>query len=161
MKKRGRILTLRGFVTVFSEGSVSVGGNYANRIFSDERIGYGWKVIDFQLMPPATGITTRGEAVGLWTINPERLGTAQLLKMISTTASSVNNQCIGLIRNPFNSKDNTVIDPQHVIVDTLTVVAPDDDSVPYIITIEEYEINDYEEIVQRIKEVAQNIEDAA
>jgi hypothetical protein len=54
-----------------------------------------------------------------------------------------------------------VIDPQHVIVDTLTVVAPDDDSVPYIITIEEYEINDYEEIVQRIKEVAQNIEDAA
>lgn len=163
MKRTGRELTLRGFVNVNSEGSVSdaSGINWANRIFNDERIGYGWKVVDFALMPPATGITTRGEAVGLWTINPDRLGSAQLLQMITNTASSVNNQCIAVIKNPFSSRDNTVIDPQHVIVDTLTIVAPADDAVPYLITLEEYEISDYEEIVQKVKEVAQNIEDAA
>ena len=160
MKRTGRELTLRGFVNVNSEGSISdaSGINWANRIFNDERTGFGWKVVDFQLMPPATGIATRGEAVGLWTINPDRLGASQLLQMITNTASSVNNQCIAVIKNPFSSRDN---DPQHVVVDTLTIVAPADDSVPYLITLEEYEINDYEEIVQRIKEVAQNIEDAA
>jgi|TARA_R100000482_G_C5126459_1_gene149006 hypothetical protein len=163
MKKTGRIKTLRGFVNVASEGSISdaSGINWANRIFNDERIGFGWVVIDFALMPSPTLAMPRANAVGLWTINPDRLGAAQLLQMITNTASSVNNQCIGVIRAPYTSSQNTVLDPDHIVVDTLTIVAESDDAVPYLITLEEYEISDYEEIVQRVKEVAQNIEDAA
>ena len=161
MKATGRIKTLRGFVNVQSEGSISAGSNWANRIFSDERVGFGWKVIGFEMMLSPTIAAPRAQAIGLWTINPDRLGAAQLLEMISNTVPSVNNQCIGVARSPFSFKENTVLDPDHIVVDTLTIVAEADDAVPYLITLEEYQISDYEEIVQRVKEVAQNIEDAA
>ena len=92
MKATGRIKTLRGFVNVQSEGSISAGSNWANRIFSDERVGFGWKVIGFEMMLSPTIAAPRAQAIGLWTINPDRLGAAQLLEMISNTVPSVNNQ---------------------------------------------------------------------
>ena len=80
--------------------------------------------------------------------------------MLAVENASTNNQCIAISEAAQTLRDNTVIDPQHVIVDSLAIVAEVGDEVPYIVTLEEYEISDYEEIIQRLKETAQDVEDA-
>lgn len=158
MKSTGRILTLRGEVNPNDVNSVTFSNVYANQFFHDDRTGYGWKVVDFALMPGINSVGARN-LVGLWTINPERLTAAQGIRMLAVESAATNNQCIAIYA-PGAFLENKVLDPQHVIVDSLAIVAETGDAIPYIVTLEEFEISDYEEIIQRLKETAQDVEDA-
>ena len=100
------------------------------------------------------------ERFGLWTINPQRLTVAQGIRMLAVESAAANNQCIAISEASQSLDTNTIIDPQHVIVDSLAIVAEVQDAIPYIVTLEEYEITDYEEIIQRLKETAQDVEAA-
>ena len=159
MKATGRILTLRGEVSPLDVNSVTFSNIYANQFFHDDRTGYGWKITNFELMPGINSTAPRN-LIGLWTINPQRLTVAQGIRMLGVESAATNNQCIATVRPGGIGDVIKVIDPQHVIVDSLSIAAETTDVVPYIVTLEEFEISDYEEIIQRLKETAQDVEDA-
>ena len=159
MKPTGRILTLRGEVTANDVGSVTFSNVWANQFFHDDRTGYGWKIKDFNIMQGINNTRIR-ERFGLWTINPQRLTVAQGIRMLAVESAAANNQCIAIYEAGVSSALQPVLDPQHVIVDSLAIVAEVTDAIPYIVTLEEYEITDYEEIIQRLKETAQDVEAA-
>lgn len=159
MKSTGRILTLRGVVNPNDVDSVTFSNTWANQFFHDDRHGYGWKVIDFNIMQGINSTRIR-ERFGLWTVNPHRLTAAQGVRMFAVEEAASNNQCIAVYEAGASSALQPVLDPQHIIVDSLAIVAEVQDQIPYIITLEEFEISDYEEIIQRLKETAQDVEDA-
>ena len=159
MKSTGRVLTLRGVVNPNDVDSVTFSNVYANQFFHDDRTGYGWKIKGFGVMQSVNSVRIR-ERFGLWTINPQRLSAAQGTRMLAVEEAASNNQCIGMSTDLQTSEGNFIIDPDHVIVDSLAIVADVGDQIPYIVTLEEFEISDYEEIIQRLKETAQDVEDA-
>ena len=159
MKATGRVLTLRGEVTANDVNSVTFSNVWANQFFHDDRTGYGWKVKDFNVMLGVNNVRIR-ERFGLWTINPQRLTVNQGIRMLAVESAASNNQCIAISESSQSLDTNTIIDPDHVIVDSLAIVADVGDAIPYIVTLEEYEITDYEEIIQRLKETAQDVESA-
>ena len=159
MKATGRVLTLRGEVTANDVNSVTFSNVWANQFFHDDRTGYGWKVKDFNVMLGVNNTRIR-ERFGLWTINPQRLTVNQGIRMLAVESAASNNQCIAISEASQSLDTNTIIDPDHVIVDSLAIVADVGDAIPYIVTLEEYEITDYEEIIQRLKETAQDVEAA-
>ena len=159
MKPTGRILTLRGAVNPNDVDSRTFSNVYANQFFHDDRRGYGWKVKAFNIMQGINGVRIR-ERFGLWTINPKRLTVAQGIRMLAVEEASTNNQCIAMSSDLQTTQGQFIIDPDHIVVDSLAIVAEVTDQIPYIVTLEEYEITDYEEIIQRLKETAQDVEDA-
>ena len=159
MKPTGRTLTLRGVVNPNDFDSVTFGNVYANKFFDDDRIGYGWKVKSFNIMQGINSVRIR-EKFGLWTIDPHRLSVAQGIRMLGVEDAASQNQCIAVSSDLESSYGNFVLDPNHIIVDSLAIVAEVQDQIPYIVTIEEYQISNYEEIIQRVKETAQNVEGA-
>lgn len=159
MKATGRVLTLRGVVNPNDVDSVTFSNVYANQFFHDDRTGYGWKVKAFNIMQSVSSVRIRNR-FGLWTINPKRLTVAQGIRMLGVEEAASNNQCIAVSSDLQTSEGNFIIDPDHVVVDSLAIVAEVGDQIPYIVTLEEFEITDYEEIIQRLKETAQDVEDA-
>ena len=159
MKKTGRIMTLRGDANDQVHGAaLYTGSKWGVKILDDDRQGYGWKIKRFDYLLNPDQAAPRS-VVSLWTFDPATLPIS-IGNVYANGSAASNNQCIGC-RIPFEQGTlANVIDPDHVIVDTLTLVGSSNDFVPYLITLEEYELSDTEEVVQRIKEVAQNVDES-
>lgn len=157
MKKTGRTMTLRGNANDQVYGAVLYTGSmWALKILDDDRQGYGWKIKQFDYLLNPNETMPRSVA-SLWTFDPSSISITQGNAIANGSAATFN-QCIGC-RMPFDQGAlASVIDPDHVIVDTLTILGSSNDFIPYLITLEEYLLSDTEEVVQRIKEVAQNVE---
>jgi hypothetical protein len=128
----GRKLTLRG---VIGSGSIATLLDYEG-----VDLTVGWKVISGNCLNPGSPNTSSKGLI---------LHTDDVVK---TSLSFGDNQIIGWVGGPPNAV-NQVIDPNHVIVNTL--YASGLAAVTYVIVIEQIKIDPIQNVVYQLKERAQ------
>jgi len=155
MKRTGRRLTLSNDVNLVAPPKSIAGNAYRlTTIFEDDRENYGWKIVDIKQLTPI-GVTIRPSNWALMSVRPDSF------------ASTVTFGNWGVLRQPFDNSligtfNLAVFDPyslrtEHVATNHLSMFYNDGDIPYYNITLEEYEISDREEIMFKIKETSQSL----
>ena len=136
----GRLMTLRGL----SKGYTAHGLN-AEEVFTYEGtdLSLGWKVISAECVDFIAPIV--GQTDGL------------ILHMTDTYKSKFNlkdNSIIGMVASYVGEKQ--IIDPNHIIVESLYISNLDANPTSYLIILEEVKIDATHNIIYRIKERSQD-----
>ena len=128
----GRKLTLRGVIT---------SGDLVTLLdYEGVDLTVGWKVVSGECLSISNPITSTKGLI---------LHTDDILK---TFVNFADNQTIGWVGGPPNAV-NEVVDPNHVIVNTLYASALD--NVTYVIVLEKIAIDPFQNVVYQLKERAQ------
>ncbi len=155
MKRTGRRLTLSNDInTLTPPGSIASLGYRLTTIFEDDRENYGWKIVDIkQLFPVVT--TDRIESWALMSVRPSSFRTGGEFGLWASQRQPWDNSLIGTFNvvaiEPYSLRS------EHVATNHLSLFYPDGRIPYYNITLEEYQISDEEEIVFKIKETSQSL----
>ncbi len=157
MKRTGRRLTLSNDInSLFPPSSIATLGYRLTTIFEDDRENYGWKIVDIkQLFPVVT--TDRIEGWALMSVRPDSFASVGNFGVWASTRQPWDNSLIGT----FNISVAEVysLRTEHVATNHLSLFYPDNRIPYYNITLEEYLISDEEEIMLKIKETSQSLND--
>lgn len=157
MKRTGRTLTLTNAVTnIAPPGSISNLGYRLSTIFQDDREGYGWKVTKLEWF--SHGWIRLSSGWSLMTTQPDTFTNAVEFGVWAAGKSIFSNQLIGMVGwNLNNQLGWKSLKADHVAVNHLSLLYEDGDLPYYNIELEEYQISDREEIMFRIKEIGQSL----
>ena len=155
MKRTGRRLTLSNDInTAAPPSSIAALGYRLATIFEDDRENYGWKIVDIKQLTPVVS-TDRIQNWALMSVRPNGFRTTGEFGLWASQRQPWDNSLIGT----FNTgvADTYSLRTEHVATNHLSLFYPDN-SIPYYnITLEEYIISDEEEIMLKIKETSQSL----
>jgi len=155
MKFTGRRLTLSNDINSITPPK-SISGNAFTlaTIFEDDRENYGWKIVDIkQLLPIAS--TARASNWALMSIRPDSFTSGVTFGNWAVNAQPFDNSLIGTFLYAIG--DNYSLRTEHVATNHLSMFFNDGEIPYYNITLEEYLISDVEEIMFKIKETSQSL----
>ena len=157
MKRTGRRLTLSNDInTITPPGSISGNAFTLATIFEDDRENYGWKIVDIkQLLPIAA--TARATNWALMSVRPNSFVDGTVFGNWATTKQPWDNSLIGTFLYSIGS--NYSLRTEHVATNHLSMFYNDGEIPYYNITLEEYLISSEEEIMYKIKETSQSLND--
>lgn len=155
MKRTGRRLTLSNDInSLVPPMSIASSDYRLTTIFQDDRENYGWKIVDIkQLFPVVT--TDRIESWALMSVRPDSFVDVATFNTWGSLRQPWDNSLIGTfnvaVSEPYSLRT------EHVATNHLSLFYPDGRIPYYNITLEEYEISSTEEIMYKIKETSQNL----
>ena len=159
MKKTGRTLSLTNSVSFTQAASginsITNGGFTLTTIFEDDREGYGWKVTKFERF--GTWHIAVDDGFSLFTNRPDSFTPTQFRDWALTKAAFDNTMIGTIVDDLTRQVSYSSLKENHMAVNHLALFYDDGDLPLYNITLEEYEINDKEEITYKLKEVSQNV----
>ena len=157
MKRTGRRLTLSNDInSLVPPSSIATLGYRLTTIFEDDRENYGWKIVDIkQLFPVVT--TDRIEGWALMSVRPDSFASVGNFGVWASTRQPWDNSLIGTFN--INVAEVYSLRTEHVATNHLSLFYPDNRIPYYNITLEEYLISDEEEIMLKIKETSQSLND--
>ena len=164
MKFTGREVHLSGSV-VSSKCDFLAGGLALHQVFADERMNYGYVILEMSCFPQATNFnsSTTGsfrrycEPFAALTMGKRDFTTKTALELREMSLAQ-NNQCLAVHDTLYNS---TVIKPNRVITRDLTLAFYPDAEIRilnYFIALAEVELSDKEEITQLLKDNSQTVD---
>ena len=157
MKRTGRRLTLSNDINSLTPpSSIATLGYRLTTIFEDDRENYGWKIVDIkQLFPVVT--TDRIEGWALMSVRPDSFASVGNFGVWASTRQPWDNSLIGTFI--INVAEPYSLRTEHVATNHLSLFYPDNRIPYYNITLEEYQISSEEEIMLKIKETSQSLND--
>ena len=165
MKFTGREVHLSGMVNSAKCDFIS-SGIAMHQIFADERMNYGYIILEMSCFPQATNFndsTTPGrgeryaQPFAAFTYS-KRDFTGKLALELREMSLAQNNQCLAVHDTLYNS---TVIKPNRVITRDLSLAYFPDAEIRmlnYFVALAEVELSDQEEITQVLKDNAQTVD---
>jgi len=161
MKRTGRTLSLKGRVNMASDKD-PVYDTYT-QIWADERRDFVWRITDLQIGPYSPNTLYRFDGLDVWTMPKEQ--------MVGTDPFALgfeDNRCIAqyMLGNRMFAPSGgvelwggvemrSIIDPEAFITRELGFRSTDTATYSYLVTLEEYQTNPIEEVVQLLKTSAQ------
>jgi len=157
MKRTGRRLTLSNDINSI-EPPKSISGNAFTlaTIFEDDRENYGWKIVDIKQLLPISN-TARASNWALMSVRPDSFTSTVTFGNWAVNRQPFDNSLIGTFNTQIG--DNYSLRTEHVATNHLSMFFNDGEIPYYNITLEEYEISDREEIMFKIKETSQSLND--
>lgn len=156
MRRTGRRLTLSNDVNTSEPvGSIFSSDYRLTTIFSDDREGYGWKIVDIKELPPIS-VTHRSTGWALMSVRPDSFDTNVDFQIWAAVRQPFDNSLIGTF---FPSTEPYSLRTEHVATNHLALFYNQGEIPYYNITLEEYEISAREEIMFKIKETSQSLTD--
>lgn len=157
MKRTGRILTLSNDInSIAPPKSISGSGFTLATIFEDDRENYGWKIVDIKQLMPISN-TARASNWALMSVRPDSFASTVTFGNWSILRQPFDNSLIGTFI--YTLGDTISLRTEHVATNHLSMFFNDGEIPYYNITLEEYEISDREEIMFKIKETSQSLND--
>lgn len=158
MKRTGRTLTLANSITSTEPpNSIQGGGFRLTTIFNDDREGYAWKVTSMKRfgLPSAR----YDEGFALYSTKPDSFESALgAFREWALGKARFSNQLIATVQADLNVQlQYETVKANHMAVQSLSLFYVEGDIPAYCIELEEYTISDNEEIMYRIKEVSQSL----
>lgn len=157
MKRTGRRLTLSNDINSI-EPPKSISGNAFTlaTIFEDDRENYGWKIVDIKQLMPISN-TARASNWALMSVRPDSFTSTVTFGNWAVNRQPFDNSLIGTFITTLGQ--NYSLRTEHVATNHLSMFFNDGEIPYYNITLEEYEISDREEIMFKIKETSQSLND--
>lgn len=160
MRRTGRTLTLANTITATAPvNSIEGGGFRLTTIFNDDREGYAWRVTSMKRMGlPGSRID---EGFALYSTKPDSFESALgAFRPWALGKARFSNQLIATVHADLNTQlQYESLKANHMAVQCLSLFYVEGDLPAYVIELEEYEITDNEEILYRIKEISQSLND--
>jgi len=155
MKRTGRRLTLSNDVNSLVPPKSIAGNAYRLcTIFEDDRENYGWKIVDIKQLEPI-GATSRSVKWALMSVRPDSFTSTVNFGNWAVNRQPWDNSMIGTYN--FAVPDPYSLITENVATNHLSLFYNDGEIPYYNITLEEYEISDREEIMFKIKETSQSL----
>lgn len=155
MKRTGRRLTLSNDVNALVPPKSIAALDYRlTTIFEDDRENYGWKIVDIKQLEPI-GPTSRSVKWALMSVRPDSFTNATIFGVWGANRQPFDNSLIGTYN--FAVPDPYSLITENVATNHLSLFYEDGNIPYYNITLEEYEISDREEIMFKIKETSQSL----
>jgi len=157
MKRTGRILTLSNDINNITPPS-SISGNAFTlaTIFEDDRENFGWKIIDVKQLAPIS-LTSRPTNWALMSVRPDSFVDGTVFGNWAVNRQTFDNSLIATFNNGIG--DPYSLRTEHVATNHLSMFFNDGEIPYYNITLEEYQISSEEEIMLKIKETSQSLND--
>jgi len=157
MKRTGRILTLSNDINNLNPpGSINGNSFVLATIFEDDRENFGWKIVNIKQLTPING-ASRQTNWALMSVRPESFVDGTVFGNWAVNRQPYDNSLIGTFR--FDVGDPYSLRTEHVATNHLSMFYNQGDIPYYNITLEEYQITDEEEIMLKIKETSQSLND--
>lgn len=159
MKRTGRRLTLSNDITTNVPPSDTIAAlDYRlTTIFSDDRENYAWKIVEIKQLGPVV-TTARPEGWALMSIRPQSFIDAVEFGVWAGNSQPFDNSLIGTFNQVWGGGDPYSLRVDHVATNHLSLFYGVNEIPYYNITLEEYEISSREEIMFKIKETSQSLE---
>jgi len=160
MKRTGRRLTLSNDIntTTPSSDTITAGDYRLTTIFSDDRENYAWKIVDLkQLGPVVVAGANRPVNWALMSIRPQTFIDGPEFGVWAANFQPFDNSLIGTYNIEWGSGNPYSLRVDHVATNHLSLFYPVNKIPYYNITLEEYEISSREEIMFKIKETSQSL----
>jgi len=155
MKRTGRRLTLSNDInSITPPKSISGSAFTLATIFEDDRENYGWKIVDIKQLLPISN-TARASNWALMSVRPDSFVDGTVFGNWAVTKQPWDNSLIGTFL--YSIGDNYSLRTEHVATNHLSMFFNDGEIPYYNITLEEYLISDIEEIMFKIKETSQSL----
>jgi len=155
MKFTGRRLTLSNDINSDTPPkSISGSAFTLATIFEDDRENYGWKIVDIKQMFPIAA-TSRATNWALMSVRPDSFVDGTVFGNWAVLRQPFDNSLIGTFL--FGLGTNYSLRTEHVATNHLSMFYNDGEIPYYNITLEEYLISDVEEIMFKIKETSQSL----
>lgn len=155
MKRTGRRLTLSNDInTDAPPGSISGNAFTLATIFEDDRENYGWKIVDIKQLAPIAN-TVRPTSWALMSVRPESFVDGTVFGNWAVNRQPWDNSLIGTFLTTLGS--NYSLRTEHVATNHLSMFYNNGEIPYYNITLEEYLISSEEEIMYKIKETSQSL----
>jgi len=140
----GRTLTLRGMVA----GTIDAGISTAQQIFSYEGtdLTKGWRIVQMSCCDFLAPLIGAADGIIL-----------QTTELYQQRFDLGNSAILGIVVSNASAKSQDILDPNHVIVDSLWVSNLDEYGTSYLIIMEEVKLTPTENIIHRLKSRGQNI----
>jgi len=159
MRRTGRRLTLSNDINSFAPPKSIASGDYRmTTIFEDDRENYAWRIVDIKQFGPAVVVgANRPVNWALMSIRPETFFDAAEFLVWAANYQPFDNSLIGTYNQEWGSGDPYSLRVDHVATNHLSLFYEDNKIAYYNITLEEYEISSREEIMFKIKETSQSL----
>jgi len=158
MKKTGRRLTLSNDINSDVPPNSIFGNSFRlTTIFEDDRENYGWKIVDIKQLNPISGTYKDDGNWALMSVRPESFVDGTVFGNWAAIRQPWDNSLIGTYDSRVYT--NYSLRTEHVATNHLSLFYNDGDLPFYNITLEEYQITDEEEIMLKIKETSQSLND--
>lgn len=158
MKRTGRRLTLSNDINSITPTSSIFGQGFRlTTIFEDDRENYGWKIVDIKQLNPISDTFKDDSNWSLMSVRPDSFTDATVFGNWSLIRQPWDNSLIG--NYDFRINTNYSLRTEHVTTNHLALFYNDGKIPFYNITLEEYLISDEEEIMLKIKETSQSLND--
>ena len=156
MKRTGRRLTLSNDInsTTPSSDTISALDYRLTTIFSDDRKNYAWKIVDIKQLAPI-GVTIRASNWALMSVRPDSFTSTVTFGVWAGLRQPFDNSLIGTFN--LGVADTYSLRTEHLATNHLSMFYNAGDIPYYNITLEEYLISDEEEIMLKIKETSQSL----
>jgi hypothetical protein len=157
MKRTGRRLTLSNDInSITPPGSITGSSLTLATIFEDDRENFGWKIIDVKQLAPIT-LTARPSNWALMSVRPDSFKDITVFGQWATNHQPWDNSLIATfntgIGEPYSLRT------EHIATNHLSMFFNQGEIPYYNITLEEYQISSEEEIMLKIKETSQSLND--
>lgn len=159
MKRTGRRLTLSNDITSLTPPKSITSGDYRlTTIFEDDRENYAWKIVDIkQLGPAVVPGANRPVNWALMSVRPTTFFDAPEFGIWAANRQPFDNSLIGTYNQEWGTGDPYSLRIDHVATNHLSLFYAVNKIAYYNITLEEYEITSREEIMFKIKETSQSL----
>ena len=158
MKRTGRRLTLSNDINSITPTNSIFGQNFRlTTIFEDDRENYGWKIVDIKQLNPISDTYKDDSNWSLMSVRPDSFTDGTVFGNWAIIRQPWDNSLIGNYDTRINT--NYSLRTEHVATNHLALFYNDGKIPFYNITMEEYRISDEEEIMLKIKETSQSLND--
>jgi len=160
MKRTGRRLTLSNDINSATPANDTITSNdyRLTTIFNDDRENFAWKIVDIkQLGPAVVAGANRPVNWALMSVRPESFNDPAEFGVWSANRQPFDNSLIGTYNIEWGSGNPYSLRVDHVATNHLSLFYPVNKIPYYNITLEEYEISSREEIMFKIKETSQSL----
>jgi len=159
MKRTGRRLTLSNDITSLAPPKSITSGDYRlTTIFEDDRENYAWKIVDIKQFGPAVVPgANRPVNWALMSVRPSTFFDAPEFGVWAANRQPFDNSLIGTYNSEWGGGDPYSLRIDHVATNHLSIFYEVNKIAYYNITLEEYEITSREEIMFKIKETSQSL----
>jgi hypothetical protein len=155
MKATGRRLTLSNDVNSDAPPKSIFGNAFRlTTIFEDDRENYAWKIVDIKQLEPIAA-TGRSVKWALMSVRPDSFADGVTFGNWGVNRQPWDNSLIGTYN--YAVPDPYSLRTDHVATNHLSLFYNDGEIPYYNITLEEFEINSVEEIMFKIKETSQSL----
>jgi len=156
MKRTGRRLTLSNDINSLDPPQSITGSScILCTIFEDDRENYGWKIVDIKQLNPIHDTYKDDGNWALMSVRPDSFKDITVFGQWATEHQPWDNSLIGTYDKRVYT--NYSLRTEHVATNHLSLFYNVGDIPFYNITLEEYQLTDEEEIMLKIKETSQNL----